>query len=116
MAKKAIWAPEKHADVFMNGDSPIGIATDLGDLKIVSHGAVFDVVRQVPNRYPAGRQQLDKNQRLMPPKTISPRLESGRGCLIFAIFARRWEISKSLSETTTGQLTLMVEGVKGLVH
>ena len=51
VAKKAIWAPEKHADVFMNGDSPIGIATDLGDLKIVSHGAVFDVVRQVPNRF-----------------------------------------------------------------
>jgi hypothetical protein len=46
VAKKAIWAPERESDLFMNGDSPIGIATELGDLKIVSHGAVFDVVRQ----------------------------------------------------------------------
>ena len=52
IAKRAIWTPEKYSNVFMRGSSPIGIAMDLGDLKIVSSPAVFDVVRRAwPGKY-----------------------------------------------------------------
>lgn len=52
VAKKAIWTPEKDSAVFMKGSTPIGLAVDLGDLKIVSSPAVFDVVRRAwPGKY-----------------------------------------------------------------
>ena len=52
VAKKAIWTPEKDSCAFMKGSTPIGIAVDLGDLKIVSSSAVFDVVRRAwPGKY-----------------------------------------------------------------
>ena len=52
IAKRAIWTPEKYSDLFMRGSSPIGIAMELGDLKIPSSPAVFDVVRRAwPGKY-----------------------------------------------------------------
>jgi len=52
IAKKAIWAPEKYSEQFMRGSSPIGLALELGDLKIAASPAVFDVVRRAwPGKY-----------------------------------------------------------------
>lgn len=52
IAKRAIWTPEKYSDQFMRGSSPIGIAMELGDLKIAASPAVFDVVRRAwPGKY-----------------------------------------------------------------
>jgi hypothetical protein len=52
IAQKAVWTPERYSIGFMQGSSPIGIGLELGDLKIVSHPIVFEVVKlSWPGKY-----------------------------------------------------------------